>query len=149
MDEVKIQGTLQPTEDSRLDIRQHPGHDFADIRLFVTPSAFLFMTFKTEAIDNDKKLLTNNDNSVASIRPKHCRGSTRTVWAYRIKRLEVHEIDDNSHDIAARKAFAAITMYIRYYIDTNGKEDIRNVTVSKHCQFRIYKLHVFDTSIKL
>ena len=50
------------------------------------------------------------------------------------------EIDDNGHDIAAQKVFAAITMYIRYYIDTNEKEDTRNVTVSEHCQFRIYEL---------
>ena len=77
------------------------------------------MTFKTETIDNDEKLVVNNDNSVASIRPKHYRGSTKTVWASddiqnRIKRPELQEIDDNGHDIAARKVFAAITMYIRY-----------------------------------
>ena len=58
----------------------------------------------------------------------------------RIKRPELHQIDDNGHGIAARKVFAAITMYIRYYIDTSEKEDIRNVTVSEHCQFRIYEL---------
>ena len=57
-----------------------------------------------------------------------------------MKRAELHEIDDNGHDIAARKVFAAITIYIRYYIDTNEKEDIRHVTVSEHCQFRIYEL---------
>ena len=145
MDGAKTQGILQPTEDSGLDIRQLPGHDFSDSRLFVTPSAFRLMTFKTETIDNDEKLVVNSDNSVASIRPKHYRGSTGTVWASddiqnRIKRPELHEIDDNSHDIAARKVFAAITMYIRYYIDTNEKEDIQNVTVSEHCEFRIYEL---------
>ena len=117
MDGAKTQGILQPTEDSGLDIRQLPGHDFADSRLFVTPSAFRFMTFKTETIDNDGKLVVNNDNSVASIRSKYYRGSTGTVWASddiqnRIKRPELHEIDDNGHNIAARKVFAAITMYI-------------------------------------
>ena len=58
----------------------------------------------------------------------------------RIKRPELHEIDDNGHGIAARKVFAAITMYIRYYIDTNEKEGIRTATVSEHCQFRTYEL---------
>ena len=121
MDAAKTQGILQPTEDSGLDIRQLPGNDFANSRLFVTPSAFRFMTFKTETIDNDEKLVVNNDNSIASICPKHYRRSTRTVWASgdiqnRIKRPELHEIDDNGHEIAERKVFAAITMYIRYYI---------------------------------
>ena len=55
MDGAKTQGILQPTEDSGLDIRQLSGHDFADSRLFVMPSAFRFMTFKTETIDNDEK----------------------------------------------------------------------------------------------
>ena len=69
-------------------------------------------------------MMKNNDNSVASIRPKHYRGSTGTVWASndiqnRIKQPELHEIDDNGHDIAARKVFAAITMYIRYYYMEN------------------------------
>ena len=144
MDGAKTQGILQYTKDSSLDIRQLPGHDFADSRLFVMPSAFRCVTFKTETIDNDEKLVVNNDNSVASIGPKHYRGSTGTVWASdgiqnRIKQPELHEIDDNGHDIAARKVFAAITVYIHYYIDTNEKEDIRNVTVSEHCEFRIYE----------
>ena len=58
----------------------------------------------------------------------------------RIERPELHEIDDNGHDVAARQVFAAITIYICYYIDTNEKEDIRNVTVSEHCQFQTYEL---------
>ena len=57
----------------------------------------------------------------------------------RIKRPELHKIDDNGHDIAARKVFAAVTIYIRYYFDTNENKDMRNVAVSEHCQFRIYE----------
>ena len=37
------------------------------------------MTFKTETIDNDEKHVVNNDNSIASIRPKHYQGTFKIV----------------------------------------------------------------------
>ena len=64
-----------------MDIRQFSVHDFADSRLFMTPSAFRFMTSKTETIDNNENPVVNNDYSVASIRSKNYRESTGTVWA--------------------------------------------------------------------
>ena len=57
MDGTKPQRILQPTEESGLQIRQLPGHDFADSGLFITPSAFRFMTFKQETIENEEKVV--------------------------------------------------------------------------------------------
>ena len=42
----------------------------------------------------------------------------------RIKRPELLEIDDNGHDIAARKVFASITTYIRYYYMIQPKKKV-------------------------
>ena len=87
---------LQPTEESRLQIRQLPCHDFADNRLFITPSAFRFRTFKRETIEHEEKVVVEDNNSMVSMRPKFYNRIDGTAWSsddilkYK-KRPDIHE----------------------------------------------------------
>ena len=145
MDGTKSQRILQHTEERGLQIRQLPGHDFANNRLFITPSAFRFMTFKQETIEHEEKVVVEDDNSMVSMCPKFYNRSDGTVWSSDdilnyIKRPDLHEVSGNGHSVKVRQVFAAISMHVLYFIDTTEKDDIFNVTCSEDCQFRIYEL---------
>ena len=145
MDGTKSQRILQPTEESGFQIRQLPGHDFADSRLFITPSAFRFMTFKQETTENEEKVVVEDDNSMVSMRPKFYNRSDGTAWSSDdilnyTKRPDLHEVGGNGHSAKVRQVFAAISMHVFYFIDTSEKDDILNVTCSENCQFRTYEL---------
>lgn len=57
MDGTKHQSLFQPTEESGLSARALPSHDFCDARLYVTPSAYWFMTHEVKEVDG--KLLND------------------------------------------------------------------------------------------
>ena len=57
MDGTKHQSLFQPTEESGLSTRALPSHDFCDARLYVTPSAYRFMTHEVKEVDG--KLLND------------------------------------------------------------------------------------------
>ena len=145
MDGTKSQRILQPTEENGLQIRQLWGHDFADSRLFITPSAFCFMTFiKQETVENEEKVVLEDDNSMVSMRPKFYNRSDGTAWSSDdilnyTKRPHLHEVSRNGHSVKVRQVFAAVSMHVLYFIDTSEKDDILNVTCSENCQFRIYE----------
>ena len=51
MDGTKHQSLFQPTEESGLSTRALPSHDFCDARLYVTPSAYRFMSHEVKEVD--------------------------------------------------------------------------------------------------
>lgn len=51
MDGTKHQSLFQPTEESGFSTRALPSHDFCDGRLYVTPSAYRFMSHEVKAVD--------------------------------------------------------------------------------------------------
>ena len=51
MDGTKHQSLFQPTEESGLSSRALPSHDFCDARLYVTPSAYRFMSHQVKEVD--------------------------------------------------------------------------------------------------
>ena len=51
MEETKHQSMFQPTEESGLERRALPGHDFCDSRLYITPSAYRFMSHEIKDVD--------------------------------------------------------------------------------------------------
>lgn len=51
MDGTKHQSLFQPTEESGLSTRALPSHDFCDARLYVTPSAYRFMSHQVKEVD--------------------------------------------------------------------------------------------------
>ena len=128
-----------------MQIRQLPGHGFADNRLFISPSAFRFMTFKQETIEHEKKVVVEDDNSMVSMRPKFYNRIDETAWSSDdilnyVKRPDLHVVRGNGHSVKVRQLFAAISVHFLYFIHTSEKDDILNVTCSENCQFRIYEL---------
>ena len=123
MDGTKSQRILQPTEESGLQIRQLLGHDLADSRLFITPSAFRFMTFKLEKIENEEKVVDEDDNSMVSMRPNFYNRSDGTALSSDdilnyTKRPDLHQVSGNGHSVKVRQVFAAISMHVLHSIDT-------------------------------
>ena len=53
MDGTKHQSLLQPTEESGLSIKALPSHDFCDNRLYVTPSAYRFLSHEVKEVDGE------------------------------------------------------------------------------------------------
>jgi len=53
MDGTKHQSLLQPTEESGLSTRALPSHDFCDSRLYITPSAYRFMSHEVKEMDGE------------------------------------------------------------------------------------------------
>lgn len=53
MDGTKHQSLLQPTEESGLSIRALLSHDFCDSRLYITPSAYRFMSHEVKEVDGE------------------------------------------------------------------------------------------------
>lgn len=51
MDGTKHQSLFQPKEESGLSTRALPSHDFCDARLYVTPSAYRFMSHQVKEVD--------------------------------------------------------------------------------------------------
>ena len=56
MDGTKHQSMFQPTEESGLSTRALPSHDFCDSRLYVTPSAYRFMSHEVKDVDGKTHL---------------------------------------------------------------------------------------------
>ena len=54
-----------------------PQHDFPVAKVCQTPSSFRVMTWKTEIINGEEKLIKEIDQSMVTIRPKYYIGSTR------------------------------------------------------------------------
>jgi len=65
MDGTRHQSLLQPTEESGLSIRALPSHDFCDNRLYITPSAYRFMSYEVKEVDGELYIFftrINNDH---------------------------------------------------------------------------------------
>lgn len=58
MDGTKLQSLLQPTEESGLTIRALPSHEFGDPRLYITPSAYRFMSHEVKQMDSNFNITT-------------------------------------------------------------------------------------------
>ena len=102
------------------------------------------MTFKQETIENEEKVVVEDDNSMVSMCPKFYNRSDGTAWSSDdilnyTKRPDLHEVSGNGHSVKVRQVFASISMHVLYFIDTSEKDDILNVTCSENCQFRIYE----------
>ena len=63
MDGTKHQSLLQPTEESGLSIRALPSHDFCDSRLFITPSAYRFMSHEVKEVDGELYIFSTRINN--------------------------------------------------------------------------------------
>ena len=92
------------------------------------------MTFKQETIENEEKVVVEDDNSMVSMRPKFYNRNDGTAWSSDdilnyTKRPDLHEVSGNGHSVKVRQAFAAIFMHVLYFIDTSERDNILNVTL--------------------
>lgn len=55
MDGTKHQSIFQSTEKSGLKSRALPGHDFCDSRLYITPSAYRFLSYEVKDVDGKRE----------------------------------------------------------------------------------------------
>ena len=61
--------------------KQLQQHDFNIPKINQTPASFRFIKQHIEKIEGKNELITNQDQSVVTIRPKHYIGSSESVWA--------------------------------------------------------------------
>lgn len=71
-----IYDVIDPEEEKKL-----PQHDFNHPEVNQTPASFRFIKQHILTIDGKDELISDKDQSVVVIRPKHYIGSNSTVWA--------------------------------------------------------------------
>ena len=126
---------------------KRPQHDFPVAKVCQTPSSFRVMTWKTEIINGEEKLIKETDQSMVTIRPKYYIGSTGSVWAGDLLKLryegpKLFELKENSqcYSIPVRQCLSQINDCINYFKMTTADGDIHNMfKFGPHSQFYIYE----------
>ena len=127
-----------------------PQHDFSNSKLHTTPSSFRYMKKKLIPIESENgelkdHLMNVEDQSVVMVRPKYYVGSSGSVWAsdqmdLRWKHPELYEIENNNdQSLKFRQFIAQIHDRVKYFIITTMHLDILKVTLSAHCEHKVYE----------
>ncbi|CAB3980479.1 RNA-directed DNA polymerase from transposon X-element [Paramuricea clavata] len=141
---TKHQSLLQPTEESGLTIRALPSHNFGDPRLYVTPSAYRFMSHKVKQMDGIQRVVLKDDSSVVTVRPKQYVGSSGSVWAWehvylQWKHPQLYEVHGQTLNPALRTLSAVARDNLFYFFDTTEKGDVECLAEDPLCKFRSYE----------
>ena len=143
---LKHSGMLMPSDETKQP--QLPQHDWADKKLYQTPSAHRFMEKEETGVEIDgyDQLQTVHDTSVVTIRPKYYIGSSGSVWAsdymhIRYMRPDLYEIENEGDETSyrGRQGCAIISDTLSYYVMTTVKDDLFQMTKSTNCPHRTYE----------
>ena len=127
--------------------KQLPQHDFNLAEVNQTPASFRFIQQHTEKIEEKEELISNQDQSVVIIRPKHYIGSCGSVWASDYMRLS-HELPmlfqeassgNIDYSIEFRKLVTFSHDVVFYFVDLTMKEDVICATPQTGCQHYCYE----------
>jgi hypothetical protein len=139
---AKSRSVFQSVENER----QLPQHDFADSRLFVTPSSHRYIDKKEIHTDEQSRMVTSSDQSIVFARPKAFVSCTGTTWmneemVVRHHEPDLYEIPQETYTYTKyfRGFCAMIIDKSTHIIDSTVHEDLRCVTNDDACQFREYE----------
>ena len=115
--------------------KQLPQHDFNISKVNQTPASFRFIKQHIEKIEGDNELITNQDQTVVTIRPKYYIGSSGSVWASDYMRL-YHELpllfQENPTDTDCSITCERIAIHshdaLYYFTDLTMKDDVVRAT---------------------
>jgi len=126
--------------------KQLPQHDFNQAEVNQTPASFRFIRQHTEKIEEKEELISNQDQSVVIIRPKHYIGSCGSVWTSDYMRLS-HELPmlfqeassgNIDYSIEFRKLVTFSHDVVFYFVDLTMK-DVICATPQTGCQHYCYE----------
>ena len=133
-----------------------PQHDFVVARVCETPSSFRVMTWKTENVKGEEKLIKEADQSLVTVRPKFYIGSSGSRWSsdllqMRYKNPNLLELRDNSemYTIPARRFVAQVKDTVCYFSMTTTIGDLCDlVTQSSYYSYELKRLKWLQTRLK-
>ena len=132
--------------------KQLPQNDFCEPKVYQTPSSFRFIKGKVEEIEGENKFVHEEDQTIVTVRPKVCIGSSGSVWAsdqLKIK-WEVPQLFEQSVELAHEYPLVLQTFCHRvheilfYFQDCTMKDDVLCVTAGPDCQFKTYEMKKFN-----
>jgi hypothetical protein len=128
--------------------RQLPKYDWPEKLVYQTPGSHRIFT-KTPSIpddiNNEEKLLTEDDNHFVFIRPKAIIGSSGSTWASETIRLRqrnpsLFEVDNSSnYSLRFRQICSIIQCACFQYQDMAEEEDLLKATCQKDCVYTRYE----------
>lgn len=129
-----IYGVIDPELEKNL--RQH---NFNHLEVNQTPAFFRFIKQHIPNIDGKDELISDKDQSVVVVRPKHYIGSSGTVWPSDYMRLchvvpaVYQENPDNSRSNLPERLVVHLHEVVSYFIDITLKEDVVCATAQPGC----------------
>ena len=140
-----IYDVIDPEEEKKL-----PQHDFNYPEVNQTLASFRFIKQHIFNIDGKDELISDKDQSVVVISPKHYIGINGTVWTSDYMRL-CHEVPsvfhanpDNSRiNLHERRVIHSHEVAL-YFIDITLKEDVVCATAQPSCQHLQYELEMLQ-----
>ena len=121
--------------------KQLPQHDFNIPKVNQMPASFRFIKQHIEKIEGNTELITDQDQSVVTIRPKHYIGSSGSVWASDYMRL-YHELpslfqeNPTNTDCSIKRQRLAIHSHdaLFYFADLTMKDNVVRATSQPDCK---------------
>ncbi|CAC5384129.1 unnamed protein product [Mytilus coruscus] len=129
--ETKAGKIIDVTDQNRS--RKLPQHDFAEPKVYQSPSSYRIMTWKAEEINGEEKMIKEKDQSVVVIRPKYYVPSNGSNWASDYMQI-VHNhphlftVEDEQNRCLYSNTFQSIGQLVRdiafHFQDTFSGEDL-------------------------
>lgn len=82
---ARQQTILQPSDETLA--RALPVHDYPEVSVYITPSAFRLIRKKTEVVDDKVTLIADTDDSIVVVEPKAYVPTHASTWASNSMRL--------------------------------------------------------------